>query len=53
MCVAGVQKARQALRQIWDESPELLEPVAAFFELDVDQRLRDDTVWQSLSTPRA
>jgi 4-hydroxy-tetrahydrodipicolinate synthase len=53
MCVAGVQKAREALRQIWDEAPELLEPVATFFELDVDQRLRDDTVWQSLSTPRA
>lgn len=53
MCAAGVQKARAALLQIWDESPELLEPVSAFFDVDVDQRLRDDAGWQALSTPRA
>jgi 4-hydroxy-tetrahydrodipicolinate synthase len=52
MCAAGVQKAREALRQIRDESPELLEPVATFFEVDVDQRLGDDAVWQALLTPR-
>ncbi len=53
MCPAGVQKAREALLQIRDASPELLDPVAAFFDVDVDQRLRDDAVWQALSTPQA
>lgn len=53
MCAAGVQRAREALQQIRDESPELLEPVATVFDVDVDQRLRDDAVWQALSASQA
>ncbi len=53
MCAEGVQIARDALLQIRRESPELLEPLAAFFDVDVDMRLRDDAVWRALSTPQA
>jgi hypothetical protein len=53
MCAAGVQRAREALLQIREASPELLDPVAVFFDVDVDQRLRDDAVWQALFTPQA
>lgn len=52
MGAEGVRRARAALLQIRDESPELLEPVAAFFDVDVDKRLRDDAVWQALSASR-
>ncbi len=53
MCAAGVQQAREALRQIREASPELFCPIATFFNVDVDQRLGDDAVWQALATPRA
>jgi 4-hydroxy-tetrahydrodipicolinate synthase len=52
MCAEGVQKTRDALLHIRGEAPELLEPVATFFDVDIDRRLRDDAVWQTLSTPQ-
>ena len=53
MCAAGVQKAREALQQMRRDSPRLFDPIASFFDVDVDQRLRDDAVWRALSTPQA
>lgn len=53
MCAEGVQTAREALQQIQSESPDLLEPIATFFGVDVEARLQDDAVWASLCTARA
>jgi 4-hydroxy-tetrahydrodipicolinate synthase len=53
MSQEGVQSARQALLQMQQASPELFEPIEAFFGVDVSQRLHDDEVWQALSIARA
>ncbi len=52
MGTEGVQMARKALQQMQAESPELLEPIATFFDVDVAARLRDDAVWEALCTAR-
>jgi hypothetical protein len=49
MHARGVQRAREALQQIQTESPELLQPIASFFGVDVAARLDDDAVWESLA----
>lgn len=33
-------------RRIWSESPEILEPAATFFDIDVEKRLTDPACWQ-------
>jgi 4-hydroxy-tetrahydrodipicolinate synthase len=53
MHVKGVQRARVALQQIQTESPELLQPLASFFGVDVAVRLDDDAVWESLAVRHA
>lgn len=35
-----------AARQVWKENPEILEPAAAFFGLDVEKRLNDPACWK-------
>jgi 4-hydroxy-tetrahydrodipicolinate synthase len=35
-----------AARRIWTESPEILAPAAAFFDIDVDKRLNDPACWR-------
>jgi 4-hydroxy-tetrahydrodipicolinate synthase len=35
-----------AARQVWKENPEILEPAAAFFGLDVERRLSDPACWK-------
>lgn len=49
MSAEGVLRARRALQQMQSESPELLEPLAAQFDVDVESRLADDAVWQALT----
>ncbi len=49
MAPSGIQRAREALLQIWAESPELLQPIASFFAVDIEARLHHDAVWKTLS----
>ncbi|MEK6924396.1 MAG: dihydrodipicolinate synthase family protein [Candidatus Micrarchaeota archaeon] len=43
----GVGFVRDALRCVWRESPELLEPVAEFFDVDIGERIENDVFWVS------
>ncbi len=46
---AGVEAVRSALRAVWERSPEILEPVAKFYRIDIPARLEDDKGWESLA----
>lgn len=45
----GVKMVRDALKNVWDNKPELLEPVGGFFDVDVEERISGDAFWEALS----
>jgi len=45
----GVGLVRDALRQVWQKDPKLLEPVEGFYDVDLEKRLGDDKIWAQLS----
>lgn len=47
MSMAGVDVVRNAARQVWERSPEVLWPVGEFYGVDVAARLADDLIWRS------
>lgn len=49
MSAAGVERVRAAARQVWERSPEVLEPAGRFYGIDVAARLADDSVWNALA----
>ncbi|MFP4056112.1 MAG: 4-hydroxy-tetrahydrodipicolinate synthase family protein [Candidatus Brocadiia bacterium] len=51
MSPAGVEVVRAAAREVWSTSPEVLEPIAEAFDVDIEQRLADDALWASLAEP--
>ncbi len=44
MCAESVQIVRHALLQIQGQSPDLFEPLTAFFDVDVEAQLHNDEV---------
>jgi 4-hydroxy-tetrahydrodipicolinate synthase len=49
MSRAGVELIRSAARKVWDNNPEVLQPVADFFGIDLKARLSDDSIWNGLA----
>lgn len=49
MTMAGVDVVRNAVKQVWDQCPEALQPIEEFFKVDVAKRIADDAVWSALS----
>ncbi len=49
----GVQIAREALQQIQLEPPELLQPIASFFNVDIEARLHNHATWEALAVGQA
>lgn len=49
MTKAGVGVARAALKQVWKQYPEALQPIEAFYGVDVAARIDDDARWSALS----
>ena len=49
MSKAGVDVVRAAVRKVWDEDPEVLHPIADFYAVDLEARLADDSIWDSLT----
>jgi len=45
----GVEQVRAALRTVWENSPEHLEPVGRFYDVDVGERISKDKYWEKLS----
>jgi 4-hydroxy-tetrahydrodipicolinate synthase len=48
LSTAGADVIRKVLRKVLKHTPELLEPVGRFYNSDIEARLRDDAIWQSL-----
>ncbi|MCX6723712.1 MAG: 4-hydroxy-tetrahydrodipicolinate synthase [Candidatus Staskawiczbacteria bacterium] len=48
MTPAGAQKVREALTEVWRKSPEVLLPIQGFFDVNIEQRLSDETLWRVL-----
>ncbi len=49
MSVAGVETVRKAASIVWDENPEILEPIELHYKVDIEARLKDDDIWASLA----
>lgn len=49
MTSAAVSKAREALKQVWEQNPWVLEPIEPFFKVDISARLADDGIWEKLA----
>ena len=49
MTADGVQIVRDALLQIWENNPQVLEPIEDFFGVDIAARLADDAIWSGLA----
>ncbi len=48
MSKAGVEVVRTAAQDVWDRDPEILQPIADFFAVDIRARLADDSIWNAL-----
>lgn len=49
MTAPAVEQVRAALQQVWQQSPELLEPIEAHFGVSISKRLANDAIWARLS----
>ena len=49
MSTPAVKQCRDALRQVWENAPELLQPVAEAFDVDITKRLANDSIWSALT----
>ena len=45
---AGIEEVLAAARTVQAQSPEILQPAAAFFNIDIDERLNTDKYWTDL-----
>ncbi|MHB0997716.1 MAG: 4-hydroxy-tetrahydrodipicolinate synthase [Armatimonadota bacterium] len=48
MTGAGVNVVRDAARKVWNENPEILEPINRFYGVDVEARIADNRIWDGL-----
>jgi 4-hydroxy-tetrahydrodipicolinate synthase len=48
MTAPAVATCRAALLQVQTESPHVLAPIAAAFDVNIERRLRDDNLWSQL-----
>lgn len=49
MTKKGLQVVLEAARKIYENTPEILEPVEGFFNVDLSQRLYDEKFWNGLT----
>ena len=49
MTLEGIAIVRGALRTVWQNHPEILQPTAEFYGIDIEARLSSDSVWASLA----
>jgi 4-hydroxy-tetrahydrodipicolinate synthase len=48
MTKTGVDTVLAAARTVQAESPEILQPAAEFFNIDIDERLNNEKYWEGL-----
>jgi 4-hydroxy-tetrahydrodipicolinate synthase len=44
----GVNKVLEAARNVYTSAPEILQPVADFFDVDIGERLENSNHWDGL-----
>jgi len=49
MTKTGVDVVRSAARQIWENNPELFEPIGDFYGVDIGERITSDAYWPCVS----
>ena len=49
MTAAGVQACREALKAVYEASPEVLAPIENVFGVKIGDRLRDNAIWEKLA----
>ncbi len=47
MSQAGAAMVREAAQKVWEQNPEILQPIAEFYEVDLKERLKNDKYWQA------
>ena len=47
----GLQTVLDAVRKVQSNSPEILQPVAEFFNVDIGERLENEKYWEGLAYP--
>lgn len=45
----GVSIVRKALKEVWNQSPEILKPIGKHFDINIGKRLSCDRFWDKLS----
>jgi 4-hydroxy-tetrahydrodipicolinate synthase len=51
MSRAGLEKVVGIARTVQSNNPEILAPLADFFDVDIDARLTDEGLWEGLYYP--
>jgi 4-hydroxy-tetrahydrodipicolinate synthase len=46
MTKAGVAVVRNAVKTVWDNNPEILQPIVDFYGIDIAARIADDKCWE-------
>jgi 4-hydroxy-tetrahydrodipicolinate synthase len=49
MTKKGLQAVLEAARKVYENTPEILEPIEVFFNVDLSQRLYDEKFWEGLT----
>ncbi|MCX6343872.1 MAG: 4-hydroxy-tetrahydrodipicolinate synthase [Armatimonadetes bacterium] len=49
MTSRGIAVVRSAVKSVWDNNPEMLQPIADFYGIDIAARINDDGIWASLA----
>jgi 4-hydroxy-tetrahydrodipicolinate synthase len=49
MTAKGLQTVLDAARKVQSTAPEILQPVAEFFNVDIAERLENEKHWQGLA----
>ena len=49
MTKKGLQVVLEAARRVYENSPEILEPIEVFFNVDLSQRLYKEEFWKGLA----
>lgn len=51
MTADAVEVVREAARSVWENDPEILQPIGEFYSVDIEARIATDSVWETLSYP--
>lgn len=49
MTPKGIKVVRDAARTVWQNNPEILQPIESHYSASIQQRLDDDAIWDALT----